>query len=149
MEENETSSPGLSAETKQIVSATAPVLEAHGLAITTRLYERLFAENPEVEALFSGAAPGQAERLANAVLAYAQNIENIEVLVPVVGAIATKHVAAGVQPAHYDIVGSTLLASMVDVLGELDPAVVDAWSEAYDYLAGVFIAAESELAATS
>lgn len=140
---------GLSAETKAVVTATAPVLEEHGLAITMRLYERLFAEHPETEAMFSGSAPGQAERLAGAVLAYAQNIEQVEALLPTVQQIAEKHVAAGVQAEHYGIVGTTLLASMVDVLGELDPTVIDAWGEAYGFLADVFISVETELAAAS
>ena len=134
----------LSAETKEIVKATKPTLEQHGLAITSRLYERLFTEHPETEQLFAGSSPGQAARLADAVLAYADNIDNIEALVPVVEQIAAKHVAAGVQPAHYDIVGTALLRSMVDVLGELDIAVIEAWSEAYGVLSSVFISTEAE-----
>ena len=137
----------LSAETKEIVKATKPTLEQHGLAITSRLYERLFTEHPETEQLFAGSSPGQAARLADAVLAYADNIDNIEALVPVVEQIAAKHVAAGVQPAHYDIVGTALLRSMVDVLGELDIAVIEAWSEAYGVLSSVFISTEADLAA--
>lgn len=144
----DSNSPTLSDETKAIVSATKPVLEEHGLAITTRMYERLFDEHPEVESLFAGAAPGQADRLAGAVLAYAEHIENIEVLVPVVQQIGVKHVAAGVEPAHYDVVGGALLGAMVDVLGELDPAVLDAWGEAYGFLADVFISIEADLAAS-
>lgn len=143
----DSTTPTLSTETKQIVSATKPVLEEHGLAITTRMYERLFTEHPEVEAMFSGAAPGQPERLAGAVLAYAENIEQVESLVPVVEQIAGKHVAAGVEPAHYDIVGGALLGAMVDVLGELDPSVLDAWGQAYGYLANIFIEVEAGVAA--
>jgi nitric oxide dioxygenase len=37
----------LSARTIHIVKATAPVLEAHGLAIVHRMYERMF-ENPMI-----------------------------------------------------------------------------------------------------
>lgn len=139
--------PELSIETKEIVKATKPVLEDHGLAITTRMYERLFVEHPETEALFSGAAPGQAERLAGAVLAYAENIDDVEALVPVVQGIATKHVAAGVEPAHYDIVGAALLGAMVDVLGGLETSVIDAWAAAYGYLANIFIDVEANLTA--
>ena len=141
----EQETPGLSDETIAIVTSTAPVLEEHGLAITTRLYERLFMHHPETKALFGEAAPDQAERLAGAVLAYAQNVENIEPLVPVVTAIAEKHVAAGVEPHHYEIVGVELLASMIDVLGGLDEAIVDAWASAYGYLANIFIGIEAQM----
>ena len=40
----------LSAETKAIVKSTAPALQQHGLAITTRMYERLFTD-PDVKAM--------------------------------------------------------------------------------------------------
>jgi|GEM_PF-1674136 len=133
---------GLSADTRSIITTTRPVLEAHDLAITSRMYERLFAEHPETEALFSSAAPGQEQRLANAVLAYAEHIDDLAPIEPVVVAIAEKHVAAGVSAEHYPIVGGALLGAMVDVLGELDSTVIDAWAEAYEYLAGIFIAVE-------
>lgn len=143
-----TSSKALSAETIAVVKATRPVLADHGLAIAQRLYERLFEEYPVVETLFSGAAPGQAERLAGAILGYCDSIEDLDPLVPVVQAIGVKHVAAGVAADHYVIVGDTLLAAMVDVLGELDTAVIDAWAEAYNYLAAIFIEVEAALAVT-
>jgi len=137
--------PGLSDETMAIVASTAPVLEEHGLAITTRLYERLFMYHPETKALFVGAAPDQADKLAAAVLAYAQNITNIESHVPAVTGIAERHVAAGVAPHHYEIVGSELLASMIDVLGGLDESIVQAWASAYGFLANIFIGIESQM----
>lgn len=137
--------PGLSADIRATITTTRPVLEEHGVAITTRMYERLFSEHPETEALFSGTAPGQPERLAAAVLAYAEHIDDLSPITPVVKAIAKKHVAAGVSADHYPIVGGALIGAMVDVLGELDESIVEAWSQAYGYLADIFIAAETEL----
>lgn len=135
----------LTQETITTVKSTYPVLKEHGVAITTRLYERLFAEHPDVAQMFAAAAPGQPERLANAVLAYCQNIDRLDALGPTVERIAAKHVGAGVEPAQYAIVGDILLGSMVEVLGGLDTAIIDAWSQAYSFLADVFINAEAEL----
>ena len=42
----------LTEETMATVESTAPILQEHGLAITTRFYERLFAEYPDVEPMF-------------------------------------------------------------------------------------------------
>jgi len=42
----------LSQKTIEIVKATAPVLEIHGLAIVRRMYERMF-ENPAIRDLFN------------------------------------------------------------------------------------------------
>ena len=133
---------GLSQETIAIVKSTVPILREHGLAITSRMYDRLFDEYPEVEAMFANTTPGQKQRLANAVMAYAANVDHLEAVMPVVESIADKHVAAGVTRDLYPIVGELLLGSMVDVLGPLDESVIDAWGEAYTFLANAFIEIE-------
>ena len=38
----------LNAKTIEIIKSTVPVLEVHGNAITTRFYERLFTNHPEM-----------------------------------------------------------------------------------------------------
>jgi len=136
----------LSDKTKEIVKATAPVLQEKGVEITTRMYERLFSEYPETKDLFANTKDGQADRLANAVLAYAQNIEKLEALGPSVSAIAKKHVAVNVKPEHYPIVGTVLLAAMRDVLGDVaSDEIIEAWREAYFFLADIFIGEEEKL----
>ncbi len=139
----------LSDAAKTNVAATVPILKEHGVAITRRMYERLFENHPSVVSLFDNAPDDQAERLANAVLAYAENIDNVAVLLPVVNSIAEKHVGAGVDPALYETVGGELLGAMVDVLGELPSEVVSAWAEAYGYLADLFIEIETELSSAA
>ncbi len=142
------SSQELSKETKKIVKATAPVLQEYGVEITTRMYERMAEEQPDLKALFANTRNGQAERLAGAVLAYAQNIDDLEELAPTIAVIAKKHVNVNVLPKHYPIVGQLLLSAMQDILGDaLDKKILDAWAEAYTYLADVFIAKEKELRA--
>lgn len=136
----------LSDKTKEIVKATAPVLQEKGVEITTRMYERLFSEYPETKVLFAKTKEGQADRLANAVLAYAQNIDKLEALGPSVSAIAKKHVAVKVQPEHYPIVGTVLLTAMQDVLGDAaNDEIIEAWKEAYFFLADIFIGEEKGL----
>jgi len=139
----------LSQKTKDIVKATAPILQDKGIEITTRMYARMADEQPELKALFANTKDGQADRLAAAVLAYAQNIQKLEALGPSVAAIAKKHVSAKVKPEHYPIVGGLLLAAMKDVLGDaLTDEVTSAWGEAYSFLADIFIEKEEELGGT-
>lgn len=139
----------VSARTIDIVKATVPALEEHGLALTRHFYRRLFADMPELRNLFNmgnQAGGAQQQALAQAVLAYARNIDNPGALAPVASRIAHKHASIGIRAEHYPIVGRNLLASIREVLGAAaTDAVIDAWAEAYQALAEVLIAAEAEL----
>ncbi len=138
----------LSAEVKTIVTATAPALQQHGVAITTRMYERLFTD-PEVKAMFDEAAQESGEqprRLAAAILAYAQNIDKLEALTAPVMRMAARHVETGVKAEHYPLVAEALLPAIRDVLGEAaTDEVLSAWGEAYWALADILIGKEEAL----
>lgn len=137
----------LSPETIAIVKSTGPALQQHGVAITTRMYERLF-QNDEVRAMFDAAAQESGEqprRLAAAILGYAQNIDKLENLTAAVGRMVTRHVETGVKAEHYPFVAEALLPAIRDVLGAevANNAVLAAWGEAYWFLADLLIAAEA------
>ena len=139
-------SPIIPIEQLELVKATGPAVQENSLATTSRFYDRLFESHPETKAFFATTTPGQAQRLADALVAYTENIDDLSPITPVVKAIAKKHVAAGVQPAHYGVLGQELLGAVVDVLGELPAEVLEAWGAAYGALADVFISVETELA---
>ena len=138
----------LSPNTIGIVKATAPVLVQHGLAITTRMYERLFVD-PSIKALFDQAAQASGEqpkRLAAAIVAFAQNVDNLPALASAVERMASRHVATHVKPDHYPAVANALLPAIRDVLGEAaTDEILSAWGEAYWFLADVLIAREAQL----
>ena len=138
----------LTEETISLVESTTPILQEHGLAITTHFYDRLLREYPTLAPMFPEKGL-QAERLAGAVLAYSKNIRNLDALAPAIQRIAAKHVEAGVEPAQYDVVGELLLGSLVEVLGEIDGAIVDAWGQAYAVLSAILITSEAEMAEAS
>lgn len=135
----------LTPSTIALVKASYPALQTHGLAITTRMYERLFV-HPEIKALFDQAAQASGEqprRLATAIAAYAKNIDNLGALSDAVQRMAERHVQAQVKPEHYPLVAEALLAAIKDVLGDAaTPDILAAWSEAYAYLAEILIAEE-------
>lgn len=137
----------LSSETIAIVKATAPALQAHGVEITTRMYERLFV-NEEVKEMFDQAAQASGEqprRLAAAILGYAQNIDKLEALSGAVARMVKRHVDTGVRAEHYPHVANALLPAIRDVLGEVaSDEVLAAWGEAYWFLARLLITAEAE-----
>ena len=140
----------LSEKTIEICKATAPVIAEHGEAITTRMYEILFENYPETKALFGDAPEDQHKILAGAVAAYAANIDNLAVLGKAVEGMAKRHVKTNVKPEHYPMVGVSLLQAIKDVLGDAaTDDVIDAWKEAYFFLADILIAREKEIYAAA
>ncbi len=139
----------LDPKTIQTVKATAPAVAQHAEAITRRFYSLMFTQNPEVKAFFNQAhqhSGGQQKALAGAICAYAANIDNLAALGPAVELIAQKHCSLGVQPEHYPIVGKHLLAAIQDVLGPAaTPEILQAWGQAYGFLADVCIAREKQI----
>lgn len=139
----------LSEQTLALVKATIPALAEHGPAITRAMYARLFRDSA-IRALFNQANQGeggsQVHALAAAILAYARNIENPAVLMPVIERIAHKHIGYHILPEHYPYVATALLDAIADVLGEAaTPEILAAWGEAYWFLADVLKAREADI----
>ena len=139
----------LNQNTIDIIKSTVPVLKEHGLEITKTFYKTMFTNNPEVKEMFnmdkqeSGEQP---KALAMAVLAAAQNIDNLEAILPAVQKMCKAHVNANVKPEHYPIVGENLLAAIKEVLKDAaTEEVLNAWAEAYEVIAKVFIDVEKDM----
>ena len=139
----------LNQKTIDIIKSTVPVLKEHGVEITTTFYKRMFENNPEVKAMFNMAKQESGEQpkaLAMAVLAAAQNIDNLEAILPAVQKMCKAHVNANVKPEHYPIVGENLLAAIKEVLKDAaTEEVLNAWAEAYEVIAKVFIQIEKDM----
>jgi nitric oxide dioxygenase len=140
----------LSADTIARVKATVPALADHGEQITLAMYARLFQDD-HIKALFNHAnqATGaQPKALAGAILAYAQNIDNLGVVLPVVERIAHKHVGYHILAEHYPFVATALLGAIKDVLGDAaTDEILAAWGEAYWFLADILIGREANIRA--
>ena len=133
----------------ELVKTTVPVLREHGVALISNFYKRMLSHNPELMQVFNMGhqrAGFQQQALAGAVLAYAENIENLPALLGAVAHIANKHVSVGIRAEHYPIVGKHLIASIKEVLGDAAiPELIDAWTAAYMQLADVLIGAEKAI----
>ena len=139
----------LDQKTIDIIKSTVPVLKEHGLEITTTFYKNMFKNNPEVKPLSNmdkQASGEQPKALAMTILAAAQNIDNLEVLLPAVKKIAEVHCNRKVTEEHYPIVGSNLLATIKEVLGDAaTDEVIEAWGKAYGVISKIFIDVEKEV----
>ena len=139
----------LSQNTIEIVKSTVPVLKEHGVEITTTFYKNMFANHEEIKGMFNMAKQESGEQpkaLAMTILAAAQNIDNLEALLPAVKNIAGAHVNSKVKAEHYPIIGKNLLEAIKEVLGDAaTEEVINAWGEAYEVIAKVFIDIEKEM----
>jgi nitric oxide dioxygenase len=139
----------LSQKTIDIIKSTVPVLEVHGTQITTVFYKNMFAAHPELLNIFNHANQARGRQqtaLANTVLAAAQNIDQLETIIPVVKQIAHKHRSLMVKAEHYPIVGEFLLKAIKEVLGDAaTDEIIQAWADAYGVIAQVFIDIEKEM----
>ncbi|WP_122038661.1 globin domain-containing protein [Asaia bogorensis] len=133
--------------TPAIVKATIPALEAHGVTITKTMYGALMRD-PSIAAMFNQtdqANGRQPHALAAAVLAYARHIEHPEKLEAALRLIVERHVAVMVKPEQYPVVGEALLGAIKTVLGDAaTPEILEAWADAYRFLAEVLIAQEAD-----
>ena len=125
----------LSTQQLELIKATVPVLRESGVALTDYFYKRMLNNHPELKETFNlghQRSGGQAKALAGAVLAYAENIENLAVLGDAVSLIVAKHVSLNIQADQYAIVGENLLHSISEVLSvPIDSDLIAAWAAAY------------------
>jgi nitric oxide dioxygenase len=139
----------LDQKTIEIIKSTVPVLEQHGESITTRFYQMMFGNHPELLNIFNHANQKQGRQqraLAGTVYAAAQYIDNLEAILPVVKQIAHKHRSLGIKAEHYPIVGKHLLLAIKDVLGDAaTDEIIDAWGKAYNVISDAFIGVEAEM----
>jgi nitric oxide dioxygenase/hemoglobin len=138
----------LTAEAIAIVKATAPAIRKHGVDITTAMYARLF-QDASVRDMFDQAAQDSGEqpkRLAAAILGYAENIDRLQALDGAVARMVQRHVETGVKAEHYPKVAEALLPAIRAVLGAevATDAVLEAWGQAYWFLANILIGKEAQ-----
>ncbi|MDA9556924.1 NO-inducible flavohemoprotein [Vibrio sp.] len=139
----------LTAQHIETVKSTIPVIEQGGVAITDHFYNRVFTHHPELKNVFNMShqeTGTQRVALFEAILAYAKNIDDLSPLKSAVERIAHKHTSFHIQPEHYAVVGHNLIETFRELLGDaFTPDIEEAWGQAYQVLADIFINREEEL----
>lgn len=70
----------LTAQEKELIKATVPILKESGTALTKQFYSKMLGDNPELKNTFSLTkmeTDRQPKALAFSLLAYAQNIDDL------------------------------------------------------------------------
>lgn len=129
--------------TKEIIKSTIPFIKDNKDDITKNMYKILFEKYPQTKELFKNANDDQPKKLANAIYAYANNLDKLDTLTKGIETMVSVHVKTNIQPEHYPMVQDALLSSIKQTLGDAcTDEIVKAWSDAYEFLANILIAKE-------
>jgi len=103
-------------------------------------YDRLFEIAPQVRTMFPADMTEQRRKLMATLAIVVNGLSDLPSILPAASALATRHVAYGARPEHYPVVGSALLWTLEQGLGDgWTENVADAWAAAYGTLSGFMI----------
>ena len=108
-------------------------------------YGRLFEIAPDTRPLFTRDIHVQGAMLMKTLDSVVAHLGRLDDVLPAAAQLARRHVAYGVQDAHYDSVGTALLWTLEQALGSaFTPALRSAWAAAYTALATAMKAAAAQ-----
>lgn len=113
-------------------------------------YGRLFETAPQVRSMFKAPIENQGKKLMQTLGVVVGGLTRLDDLLPTVQGLGVRHGVYGVRPADYDLVAAALLWTLEQGLGEgFTDEVREAWTAAYQTLAGVMIEAAEGAALTA
>jgi hemoglobin-like flavoprotein len=99
-------------------------------------YAKLFERDPSLRTLFEGEMAQQGERLMQMIGAAIGLLDRPVQLQSVLATLGQRHAGYGVKPAHYETVGTALIDTLAEGLGEaFTPEQREAWTALYAYIA--------------
>lgn len=105
-------------------------------------YGRLFEQSPQYRALFKGDMEKQGAMLMQTLALAVKHLHDPTPLIKPLQAMGRRHTGYGVQDQDYDQVGAALLWTLEKGLGaQWNNDVRQAWTGAYQLLAGVMVSA--------
>ena len=109
-------------------------------------YNRLFEIMPSVKPMFRKTPmPEQSKKLLTMLSYVIGKLDKLEEIMDEVTKLARRHTQYGVKDEHYAAVGSALLWTLEQGLGELwNAELAAAWTEIYGILAGAMMAVQLE-----
>ncbi len=108
-----------------------PVAEDAGMIF----YEKLFVAAPGVRHLFKEDLQDQAGKLTTMLSYVVTKLSVLDEIIAEVEALGKRHKAYGAEPAHFDVVGNCLIATLKDGLAEKwTDDLREAWVAAFGVL---------------
>lgn len=119
----------------QLIRESFRMVSQHSEQAADRFYRNLFDDAPETRHLFVNDMKTQGAMLMSKLGLVVAQLQNMDALAPMLEDLALRHVAYGVKPEHYPLVGTALVKMMGDMLGDdFTPEAKAAWLNAYNAL---------------
>jgi hemoglobin-like flavoprotein len=99
-------------------------------------YRRLFELDPALRPLFKGNLKEQGRKLMDMLRLAVRGLDRMEVLLPTLHALGSRHAGYGVKKRDYETVGEALIWTLEQGLGpSFTPEVAEAWTTLYKLVA--------------
>jgi hemoglobin-like flavoprotein len=127
----------LTTEQKQMVQDSWAQVVPIADTAASLFYGKLFELDPSLRPMFkSSSMPEQGKKLMQMITVAVKGLDDLGTLVPAVQALGRRHGGYGVVDSHYETVGTALLWTLGQGLGEgFTPPVKEAWTITYTVLA--------------
>ncbi len=103
-------------------------------------YRNLFELDPSLRPLFRGDMEEQGRKLVRMIGVAVAKLDDLDNLIPVLQQLGSRHAGYGVEPEDFRTVGSALLATLAQGLGdEFTDPVREAWAGVYEVMAEVMM----------
>ena len=135
----------LDSSVREVIKSTTPQFLEKSHDITTRMYEVLFENHPEVKPMFDNAPNNQPRMFAGALHAHLISLDDPSVLDSFRVPICRKHTHAGVKKEHYPFIYEAFRQAMKEKLGTAaTDEMLDAWQKWVEFLGNKLIEREAE-----
>lgn len=128
-----------------LVQSTFDQVRPIGVVAADLFYGRLFILDPSLRPMFKGDMAHQGRMLMSMLSSAVNGLTRLDTLVPVARQLGARHATYGVRDEHYATVGSALLWTLEQGLGDhFTSEVRAAWTAAYELLATTMQAGATE-----
>ena len=133
---------------KQLVRDSFEAIREDAGALSLLFYGRLFELEPRARAMFHGNIERQGLKLMQMIEAVVSGLDRFDDLQPTLFALGQRHVAYGVQNAHYELVTEALVWSLRQALAlPTSSEVLKAWQSMLGQVSAAMIAGAAEIEA--
>lgn len=125
----------------EILEESFEEIKPHANEFVGSFYENLFTANPEAKPLFATTnMEAQKEKLLSSLVLVVENLRKPDVLDNALRGLGARHVKYGALPEHYPLVGSALLTTFEQYLGDKwTSKTKQAWVDAYGAISEIML----------